>query len=104
MASQNGFPSTQQVSNYPSEGQILAGPGKFDLMCALFEGKVVTMTFQEWGELKVRITRVQLEDDSYQSWRIDGDAKTIRYGSILFCGVYHSRNRRGHFVMSGCLI
>ena len=54
--------------------QIKKGPEKFDLMAALFEGKIVTFIVDEAAPkiLEATITSVQTENIANQSWNIIG--------------------------------
>ncbi len=80
--------------------EIVDGPGKFDLMVALFDGKVVRFTLKDKNTKALKIIGVELEDGSNQRWLIKGyiykgyhmseGDKTSR-----FSGYYDSYSRKG---------
>lgn len=100
---------------------IVDGPSKFDLMLALFEGKIVDFTiksndiFYGNGKLSVSIKVIdnsKVDEDDFMSWRIEGEIKradgnfnpligmagkfkNILINPIRFSGFYSFRNRRG---------
>lgn len=82
--------------------RITEGPSKFDLMCSLFDGKIVQFT-QEIGNkktIKAVITAIEMEDGSNDSWNIkmlvkESNANPIQVGKSL-SAYYSSRNRQGN--------
>jgi len=60
------------MSDKPVGLKIVKGPGKFDLMFALFERKEVVFKLESGSKVKVLITSVQQEDGSSNSWNISG--------------------------------
>jgi len=82
---------------------IIRGPGKFDLMLSLFEGKKIT--FNVIGDPKGKrsfdmegvIHSLSIEDGSRESWFIK-----FYYQGKIFEGWYHTKpsrdsNRKGYF-------
>ncbi|KKU86509.1 MAG: hypothetical protein A2667_03455 [Candidatus Wildermuthbacteria bacterium RIFCSPHIGHO2_01_FULL_47_27] len=99
-------------------GRIVNGPGKWDLMLALFEkGKQVdfTVEFKDGAGVKtifrVKVHSIQAEDGSRESWNLAGEivgqSNMLRDEYKLtepekvdwrdFTAYYHSRNRSGAF-------
>lgn len=91
--------------------KIVAGPSKFDLMTALFaKGATNPLEFSLKGFLpdalvvdgnpprikKVRLSSVEREDGSGESWNLKGWVDTGGYGS-KFKAYYDTRNRGGYF-------
>jgi len=86
---------------------IVNGPGKFDLMSALFEkGRHVQFQVKPEKEhqnpwLEVQINSVAAEDGSRESWLIEGGILGDIFGALIeggwqnFKGYYHSRDRHG---------
>ncbi|MDD5099185.1 MAG: hypothetical protein PHP35_02475 [Candidatus Colwellbacteria bacterium] len=71
---------------------IINGPGKFDLMNALFIGSEVTFTLDSKEVIIVRIDLIQAEDGSHESWNFEGFVKSSRW----IKGYYSTKNRTGH--------
>lgn len=80
---------------------ITDGPGKFDLMLALFEGKHVQFKIQGNPFLKVQINSVGAEDGSRESWLIAGGilediaGTPVEGGWRNFKGYFQIRRRQG---------
>ena len=80
--------------------KISDGPGKSDLIFALFDGKQVFFTVETIGKIEVVLTSVGIEDGSRQSWLIRG--WIVGEGSPeerKFSGYFETRNRHGHIDM-----
>ncbi len=84
------------------EFRITNGPGKFDLMLSVFEGKRLKFTLQDVSQrvcvAAVDIHGVDLEDGSFESWCIEGymidlDGQHLKHNG--FTGYYHTRDRHG---------
>lgn len=89
------------MANKLPEGQfqITDGPSKFDLMCSLFDGKVVKITcdfstkteklsIKICPKLEVVFQKVGIEDGSHDSW----------IGEVYFCAPnYESERRRFYY-------
>lgn len=77
--------------------KIVDGPGKFDLMCCLFDGKRVFFTVEgrRKHKVEVQIDSVAIEDGSHESWLVSGH---IVSGDLWekFSGYFETRKRRGH--------
>lgn len=71
--------------------KITGGPGKFDLMQALFAGKEVTFTLENGQKLAVRISSIQREDGSNESWNLEG----------WFTHVLNNRAFKAYYATSG---
>ena len=51
---------------------IVGGPGKFELMLALFEGREIIFNLEGGYKRTVSLDALQREDGSNQSWNLDG--------------------------------
>lgn len=76
---------------------IIDGPGKFDVMASLFEGKVVRFLLEKPNSrrsIEARLNTVQAESgiSDRHSWNIEGVDLTDK---LNFKGYYASRARRG---------
>jgi len=80
------------------ECEILDGPGKFDLMLAIFDGKEVVFTIPAL-RINARIYSVIAEDGSRESWNIAGAFKAAydlgERGWKKFSGYYSTKKRTG---------
>ena len=80
--------------------EIVDGPGKWDLMVALGEGKVVSFTDGR-GAVKeviyVQITLLEIEDGSRQRWLIKFHRSDPAPYGLYFHGYYDSTTRHGWF-------
>ncbi len=86
--------------------QITEGPSKFDLMCSLFDGKVVKITcdltgprasFKVVPKFEVIFTKVGIEDGSHDSWL--GEVQFLsspNYDNERRRFYYDTRRRTGH--------
>lgn len=74
--------------------EIICGPGKFDLMLALFAGKEVVFTMENGQKLTVRISSVQREDGSSESWNLEGEVMNC-LTDRKFVGYYSTRRNKG---------
>jgi len=76
--------------------KITDGPGKFDLMCALFDGKQVKFTLVDGRVVDALIGSVEQEDGSKESWNLKG---AIPFGDTDLRGVFKAyfstRHRKG---------
>jgi hypothetical protein len=86
--------------------QILSGPGKSDLMFALFNDQIVEFHFETGTRtagppntslivltmLEVRITALEHKDGSGDSWLYKGYLETSK---VKFSGWYNSKTRKG---------
>ncbi len=85
--------------------EIVNGPGKFDLMVGLFEGKPLTFSLTQ-ATAEVRVTvhlyEVGQEDGSCKSWLLEGRCYMPGHALdwVNFDGYYHSVNRRGHISLN----
>ena len=75
--------------------KIVGGPGKFELMLAIFEGKEVTFTFEEGTKKTVRLDSIQREDGSNESWNIQGHYSPGHFPPIDFRLYYTTRGNHG---------
>jgi hypothetical protein len=74
--------------------KITDGPGKFDLMCALFDSKQVKFTLDGGIVVDVFVYLVEQEDGSNESWNLNG---SISFGRADLRGrfkAYFSTRRR----------
>ena len=78
------------------EKGITAGPGKFDLMNALFIGAKVTFTLEGGEKVLTQINKVEAEDGSRESWNLQGYIMNGR--NEKFRGYYSTRGNKGHFM------
>ena len=78
--------------------KIIGGPGKFDLMLALFDrsfgrSRTVTITLEGRVVKELYVSGVQIEDGSGESWNIeghvDGRQVTLYYHSVRRTGILH---------------
>lgn len=80
---------------------IKKGPGKFDLMVALFDGKPVTFVIKLSEQMtkteKVTISSVQAEDGSRQSWNITGYTTSKTFKAYYRTSAAEGRSL-GHFI------
>ncbi len=75
--------------------KIIDGPGKFDLMAALFDGKRVFFTIEGGDKVEAQMNSVAIEDGSRESWLISG--RIVGSGSWQkFSGYFETRKRHGH--------
>ncbi len=101
------------MANKLPEGlfQITEGPSKFDLMCSLFDGKVVKITCEFTGrtstnvaaakfricpKLEVIFIKVGIEDGSHDSWLGEVDFRATNYENERRQFYYDTRRRTGH--------
>tara|TARA_Y100000310_G_scaffold319296_1_gene374419 strand:- start:1879 stop:2184 length:306 start_codon:yes stop_codon:yes gene_type:complete len=92
------------------EGKILEGPGKWDLMQAIMEGRWVRFSLEEDGhnnQITVAIQALEREDASNESWCIKGrggmKGHHIPITQSLIWNVsiyYHSGSRKGHYQLT----
>ena len=81
---------------------IVKGPGKFDLMVALFDNtfsspRLVTFTVDSAGrevELEIVVNSVEREDGSGESWNFRGYLQT-KQGDVAVQGYYSTKKRTG---------
>lgn len=84
-----------------NRSRIIDGPGKFDFMLSLFEGKQVYFTIKMEGvnggplRLKVQMNSIGIEDGSRESWLIEGYILEITDAWKHFKGYFQSRRRHG---------
>ena len=86
---------------------IKKGPGKFNLMVALFQGELITFTISGPARseylVNVRIFGVQAEDGNRESWNIEGLMYHNDHGLdiVNFKGWYNpgSGHRKGHVTL-----
>jgi len=75
--------------------KVIDGPGKFDLMCSLFDGKRVFFTVEGGEKIEVQTNSVGIEDGSRESWLVSGNI--VGSGSWeKFSGYFETRRRQGH--------
>ena len=91
------------------EGNILEGPGKWDLASAIMDGKEVVFTLEGFlNRVIVCIDTLQREDGSSQSWNILGwvpDSTVHKelgiprtpYQTWRVYFYYHSGRRKGYY-------
>ena len=95
------------MANKLPEGQfqITDGPSKFDLMCSLFEGKVVKITCDLTGQttkikfcpkLEVVFAIIGMEDGSRESWIGQVYFSDQNYDHERRRFYYNTRRRTGH--------
>jgi len=81
--------------------KIIDGPSKFDLMCSLFDGKVVQITCDfNWRDqnrkikiaprLQVVFQKVGIEDGSRESW----------IGELYFCDANYQNQKKNFYYNS----
>ncbi|MDD5341198.1 MAG: hypothetical protein PHC97_02040 [Patescibacteria group bacterium] len=75
--------------------KIIEGPGKFELMVALFDGKEVFFTLSEHGKIKVLISTVtgRISSVRRECWDIEGEILDDFMEHIR--ASYNSRTRTG---------
>ncbi len=79
---------------------IKNGPGKFDLMLALFEGRQIEFSYDEgdgitysrFRRVIVTISGLALEEGSRNGWCLEGYVESSR---VRFSGYYDLRTRTG---------
>lgn len=73
--------------------RVTDGPGKFDLMLSLFEGKTVEFRDSGGVRMTVKVNGLAIEEGSRNDWLIDGyfEGTLIRLHAF-----YDLRTRRGH--------
>ena len=69
---------------------IVNGPGNFDLMLSLFDGKGVEFTLEPNIRIRVRVTGLKLEDGSGKKWLI-----SLGGEKASFEGYYNTFTREG---------
>lgn len=74
--------------------EIIGGPDKSDLMLALFFGKEVIFTMENGQKLTVRISSIQREDGSSESWNLEGEIMNC-LTDRKFVGYYSTRGNKG---------
>ncbi len=73
---------------------ITGGPGKFDLMLALFEGQEIFLNLENGiTGYRVRISSIQREDGSSQSWNLKG--WVVDSPSQTFHAYYSTKGNHG---------
>jgi hypothetical protein len=96
------------------EGNITEGPGKYDIMQAIMEGKYVEFTLQNFRDKTTKVTVVvntlEREDGSGQSWNMVGVARdtaeleryTLRTRETFWNAefYYDSGRRTGYYKLS----
>ena len=78
-----------------SSVRIVAGPSKFDLMLALFEGKRVEFTFEGMGKKPVIVNQIGIEDGSRESWLVWGGIIIADKPLMPFSGYFQTVRRQG---------
>lgn len=60
--------------------RISAGPGKFDLMLSLFEGKKITFTVEELGKLEAdAVHDIGVDHECNEGWTVKGFLKKFKH-------------------------
>jgi hypothetical protein len=80
--------------------KIVNGPGKWDLMLALFHGcssdpNLVLVTLESGELLQLRINEVSREDGSGESWNLEGFTARGMGTEDHFSAYFNTRDRRG---------
>jgi len=85
-----------------TEGKVLNGPSKADLIFGLFDGKEVEFEFEldKKHRARMRISGVAREDGSSESWNINGWFPHSCNGWKYFNMYFDSRNRTGYIKVS----
>ncbi len=77
-----------------TQRKITDGPGKFDVMMAIMEGREVEFTIEGFGKQKVEILGGRVTDRKTESWTIE--FKLVDSGSqAVHVGSYSSTERQG---------
>ncbi len=78
---------------------IIHGPGKWELMMALFEGRKRRISFltREKGAIEIKVLSVMIEDGSYESWLITGliSDSNEKIEKLYF----NTKEQKGHIVL-----
>ncbi|MFA5229931.1 MAG: hypothetical protein WC422_00410 [Candidatus Paceibacterota bacterium] len=74
------------------------GPGKFEIMLSLFDKKEIAFTLCGGHVLGVRITSVQEEDGSGESWNLEGRL-TGQFASQSFRAYYSTKRNKGSITL-----
>ena len=93
--------ASHNIIEDPFRLDIVDGPSKFDIMISLFDSnrrhrRTVPFSLRSLRlKLDVAITSVQQEDDSGESWNIEGWVTDGLTANVK--GYYNSRRREGNF-------
>jgi hypothetical protein len=82
---------------------IIGGPGKFELMLALFEGREITFTLEGGAQKTVKLNTIQREDGSNQSWNLDGYTVGPT-PNMKFHAYYTTRGNHGTYSLTHPLV
>jgi hypothetical protein len=75
-----------------TQRKIVDGPGKFDLMMAIMEGRIVEFTIEGFGKQEVEVVGGRVTDRETESWSLE---YKLKRSHAIHVGVYSFVNRQG---------